>query len=139
MGSEISAPKSGAVMPFILFHMQLVFTSVLLVSLCSLTSDPYSPATTSPSASPLLLSLLLRVLSMSTLLPPLLSLLFTFLRLPFLHLSQGLFGGCAVGVSSGRGGERERNHLQCESGDTRPGAAVGEGTDGRPQPRLSAR
>lgn len=52
---------------------------------------------------------------------------------------QGIFGCCTLGVSSRRGGERERHHLQCKSWNPRPGAAVGERTDGGTQPRLSAR
>lgn len=63
------------------------------------------------------------------------SVLSSFLILSF----QGIFGCCTLGVSSGRGGERERHHLQCKSRNPRPGAAVGERTDGGTQPRLSAR
>lgn len=95
--------------------MQVVFTSVPLMCLCSLTSS-LSPSNL------LSLCLPLPLLSMSSAL-----------------LCQGLFGGRTLGVSSRCGGERERHHLQRQGGDARPGAAVGEGPDGRPQPRLSDR
>lgn len=52
---------------------------------------------------------------------------------------QGLPGRCTLSVSSGCWGERERNHLQRKSRNTRPGAAVSEGTDSCPQPQLSVR
>ncbi len=131
-GSGVSAPKSGAVMPFMLL---LLLTSVLLMSLCCLTSDLYLlppplplPLSTFPPRPCTLMSSAFppRSLSPSPLFSTLLS-------------SQGLPGRRALGVSSGRRGERERDHLQCESRNARPGAAVGEGTDGCPRPRLGAR
>lgn len=77
-------------------------------------------------------------------LPPRLTLCPFFCLSPslFLHLAlpfQGLFGRCTLCVSSGRRGEREHNHLQGKSRNPCPGATVGEGTAGCPQPRLSAR
>lgn len=53
--------------------------------------------------------------------------------------SQGLFGRRPLGVPGRRCGERERDHLQRAGGDARPSAADGEGTGGRPRPRLGAR
>lgn len=57
----------------------------------------------------------------------------------FFLLFQGLFGGGALGVPSRRRGERERHHFWSQGGDACPGAAVGEGADGHPRPRLGAR
>lgn len=57
----------------------------------------------------------------------------------FLLSPQGLFGGGALGVPSRRRGEREHHHFWSQGGDACPGAAVGEGADGHPRPRLGAR
>lgn len=98
-----------------------VLASVLLVSLCSLTFDLY------------FISCYHHSFCFATSTFPVYS------NPPRSLSSQGLPGRRTLRVPSRRGGERERDHLQCEGRDARPGAAVGEGADGGPQPRLSAR
>lgn len=72
--------------------------------------------------------------------PPPPSISFALFIIPFFFLLlQGIFGGGALVVSSRRRGECERHHLRRQDGDACPGAAVGEGGDGRPRPRLGAR
>lgn len=72
--------------------------------------------------------------------PPPPSISFALFIIPFFFLLlQGIFGGGALSASSRRRGECERHHLRRQGGDACPGAAVGEGADGRPRPRLGAR
>ena len=117
--SGISVRNHGAVMPPSLLHM---LASVPLVSLFS---DLWPLLYLLPP--PLLL--LCHLYFSCAISPP----------SPLSLSCQGLPGRSTLRVPSRRGGERERDHLQCEGRDARPGAAVGEGADGRPQPRLSAR